>query len=56
MALLNETDRKLTDLLEKHEEVSNLLNKTVNKMKTMHIQEEEESEMDDVIQETDDVL
>ena len=56
MAKLNETDRKLTELLEKHEEVSNLVNRTINKLKSGAALEEAESELDDVIQEPDEVL
>ena len=49
MAKLNETERKLSELLEKHEEVNNLLNKTINKLKQGNTLEEEESELEDVI-------
>ena len=49
MTKINENDKTLSELLEKHEEVSQLLNKTIAKLKQGNTLDEEDSEPDDAI-------
>ena len=49
MTLLNENDKKLTDLIERFEENHTLLNKTVTKLRDTNTIEETESEQEEVV-------